>query len=145
MIAELTLRPAWNRSLAACTVRGSMTAPIWPPARRRRPWARRTVPFVHLVQSLDEYVVGYQESRGVIDLVGAEAAHRDTPGLPSALVLVDGQIAGRWRRRIRAADVDVEVVAYRPFETAEASARQAEADRHAAALGRSATLTTSPV
>lgn len=100
-------------------------------------------PIVHLVQALDEYVVGYQDSRDVIDLSGAEAAHRDTPGLPSALVLVDGQIAGRWRRRIRVAHVDVEVVSYRPFDTVVAAALQAEADRHAAALARGATLRTS--
>lgn len=100
---------------------------------------------VRLLQSFDEYVVGYRDSRDVIDLSGAEAARRGTPGLPSALVIVDGQIAGRWLRRVRAAQVDVEVALHRPFDEAEAVALQAEVDRHAAALGRSATLITSTV
>lgn len=100
---------------------------------------------IRLLQSFDEYVVGYRDSRDVIDLSGAEAERRGTPGLPSALVIVDGQIAGRWRRRVRAAQVDVEVALHRPFDEAEAVALQAEVDRYAAALGRSATLITSTV
>lgn len=64
----------------------------------------------------------YRETRHVIDLAGAEAAHGLTPGLPSALVVLDGQIAGRWRRTIRATEVEVDGVAYRPFDDAEMQA-----------------------
>lgn len=97
-------------------------------------------PEVVLLQALDEVVVGYSESRDVIDLSGAEAAHRDSPGLPSAMVLVEGQIAGRWRRKIRAAHIDVEVVAYRPLDDAERASLRTEAQRYAAAHGRDATV-----
>lgn len=100
-------------------------------------------PVVHLIQSLDEFVVGYQETRDVIDLTGADAAHGLTPGLPSALVVLDGQIAGRWRRTIRATEVEVDVVAYRPFDDVEMQALRAESARHAAALDREAALTIS--
>jgi hypothetical protein len=100
-------------------------------------------PVVRLLQPLDEYVVGYQESRDVIDVSGAEAARRLTAGLPSALVVVDGQIAGRWRRTVRIGWVDVEVVCHRPFDRVEMAALRAEADRHAAALDRAAQLSTS--
>lgn len=100
-------------------------------------------PVVRLLQALDEYVVGYQDSRDVVDLSGSDATHRDTPGLPSALVMVDGQIAGRWRRRMPVTRVDVEVVCHRPFNDAEMVALRAEADRHGVALGRDPTVRTS--
>lgn len=99
-------------------------------------------PDVHLVQSLDEYIVGYRDSRDVTDLSGIEAANRDTLGLPSALVLVDGQVVGRWRRKIRAAHVDVDVVCHRRLSDPEQAGLHAEADRHAAALERTATVRT---
>lgn len=102
-------------------------------------------PEVLLLQALDELVVGYAESRDVVDLAGLEATHRDTPGLPSAVVLLDGQIAGRWRRKLRPAHLDVEVVAYRQLDDAERAGLQAEAARYATAHGREATLTVSAV
>lgn len=97
-------------------------------------------PVVRLLTPLDEYVVGYSDSRGVIDLSGADAALRDTPGLPTALVVIDGQITGRWRRTVRASHVDIDVVSHRPLDGAETAALHAEAGRHAAALGREARL-----
>lgn len=102
------------------------------------PLSSGDAPVVRLLTPLDEYVVGYSDSRGVIDLSGAEAAHRDIAGLPSALVVVDGQVAGRWRRRVRASRVDIEVVGHRPLDAAEVAALHDEAGRHAAALGRGA-------
>jgi len=97
-------------------------------------------PEVLLLQALDELVVGYAESRDAVDVAGLEAMHRDTPGLPSAIVLIDGQIAGRWRRKVRTNHLDVEVVAYRPLDDAEKAALQIEAERYATAYGRTATL-----
>ena len=102
-------------------------------------------PEVLLLQALDELVVGYAESRDVVDLAGLEAMHRDPPGLPSAVVLVDGQIAGRWRRKLRAAHLDVEAVAYRQLDDAERAGLQAEADRYATAHDREATVTVSAI
>lgn len=109
------------------------------------PMRGRQQTYALLLQALDELVVGYAESRDVVDLAGLEATHRDMPGLPSAVVLLDGQIAGRWRRKLRAAHLDVEVVAYRQLDDAERAGLQAEADRYATAHGREATLTVSAV
>lgn len=111
-----------------------------PPASAARASAD---PVVRLLQSLDEHVVGYQESRDVVDLAGLEAANWLTLGLPPALVIVDGQIAGSLapdgqgqagRRRRRGLPA---------FDDAELEALRVEAVRHAAAWGRGAELTTS--
>ena len=53
--------------------------------------------------------------------------------------------AGRWRRKVRANHVDVEVVTFWTLDDAELAALHAEADRYAAAHGRAATLAVAAV
>ncbi|MEJ5914696.1 winged helix DNA-binding domain-containing protein [Pseudokineococcus sp. 1T1Z-3] len=92
-------------------------------------------PEVLLLQSLDELVVGHADSRDLMDVAGLEAAAADVRGLPQAVVLVDGQHAGRWRGRQRSDRLDVEVVLHRPLDDAEVDALEAEAARLADAHG----------
>lgn len=89
-------------------------------------------------------MVGYRDSRDVIGLSGAEGG---TPRHAGPAVGTGDR--GRADRRPLApggaAQGDVEVALHRPFDGTEAVALQAQVDRHAAALGRSATLITSTV
>jgi Winged helix DNA-binding domain len=88
---------------------------------------------VHLLQAYDEIVVGYTESRHLGDprAADARAAWRDR-SVPNGLVLVDGAVAGHWRRTIDQDSIAVEVLVYEDPKPGDARALEAAVG----ALGR---------
>jgi Winged helix DNA-binding domain len=87
----------------------------------------------HLLQTYDELVVGYTESRFLGD-PGAEKARAawGDRTFPSGLLLLNGRIGGHWRRTIEGARVTIEVHLYEEPKRGEAKA----VDKAAADLGR---------
>jgi DNA glycosylase AlkZ-like len=55
-------------------------------------------------------------------------------------VVLDGQVAGHWKRTLRSDAVIIEAALYQPFADPQARALQAAADRHGAFLGLPATV-----
>lgn len=94
-----------------------------------------------LLQTYDEAVVGYRDSRFLGDprATRAIAAWKDR-SIPSGLVLIRGRIAGHWRRRVEPRRVGVEVVLYARPGRAERDLLQAEAEALGRFLGRPAEL-----
>lgn len=82
----------------------------WVAGAARRPRATRRA---HLLQTYDELVVGYTESRflGDPNKERARAAWGDRT-LPSGGLLVGDRIAGHWRRTVERDRIRIEVVAY---------------------------------
>lgn len=83
-----------------------------------------------LLQTYDELIVGYSESRYLGDPRAdqARAAWRDR-GVPGATVLVNGAVAGHWKRTVRGTKLEVEIVTYdRPSQATERALRAAVAD-----------------
>ena len=95
-------------------------------------------PQVELLNAYDEYISGL----GPRVKRWLDRAHlaRDRPGTPIGVVMVDGQLAGHWRRRVRASQVDVEVLPLRQFTPAESAALDRDADAFGAFLGLPARL-----
>ena len=91
-------------------------------------------PTVHLVQGYDEYVVAFAQSKYALDVSGAARALPTGTALPNGVVLLDGQVAGRWRRTLTSNTLLVEVVLHRAFSPAETDALDAAAARQAAFL-----------
>jgi hypothetical protein len=91
----------------------------------------------HLLQVLDEYHNGYQDSRYVLDADGIVPR-----GRPAAMgmVLVDGQMVGDMRRTLRAGRVQFDVGLFRDLADEEAAALEAAADRYGTFLNREASL-----
>jgi hypothetical protein len=92
-------------------------------------------PSVRLLQAYDEYIVGYRQSKYLLDLGGRAAAAPDQLALPNGVIVVDTQMAGRWKRTVRADAVMLEAALYRPFDAAETVALQAAADELGVFLG----------
>jgi hypothetical protein len=97
-------------------------------------------PVVRLLQSFDEYVVAYTESRDLVDPSG------HAPGIPrggmlSTTVVVDGRLFGRWRRALRPGRVDVQVTPFVPFPPDVVAGLEEEAQRFADFLGLTLRLT----
>lgn len=92
---------------------------------------------VHLLQAYDELIVGYTESRFFGDprAAAARAAWRDRT-LPNGVVLLNGGVAGHWRRTIGKDSLDVEVVLYQDQKPVDARALEAAARDLGRFLGR---------
>lgn len=91
-------------------------------------------PRVHLLQGLDEYFVGYGESRGFCDQSGVRPSPVDRAIYNGALIL-DSQLAGHWKRTVTRRAVTFTVALRVPFDDAQMQALQATADAHGAFLG----------
>lgn len=67
--------------------------------------AARVAGTVHLLPAYDEYTVGYRDRSAIVG--GAHATA--TLNALTAVVLVDGRVAGTWRRAARGRSIDVHV------------------------------------
>lgn len=104
------------------------------------PASRPTWPTVHLLQGYDEYIVGYTESKYVLDASGAARSLTRNGALFNHVVILDGQVAGQWKRTLKSGSALIEVALYRPFDDNQTRALQVAADRHGAFLGRADTF-----
>jgi hypothetical protein len=96
-------------------------------------------PRVHLLQGLDEYFVGYGESRGFCDQSGVRPSLIDRAIYNGALIL-DSQLAGHWKRAVAKRSVAFTVALRVPFDDAQMQALHAAADAYGAFLGVPATV-----
>ncbi len=87
-------------------------------------------PFVRLLMAGDEYAVGY----------GPAGVARDDSA-PRNLVILDGQVAGQWRRTVRKSHVAIDVVLDRQWGRRELRELSVQADRHGDFLGLRTRLT----
>jgi hypothetical protein len=98
-------------------------------------------PIVHLLQGYDEYVVGYTESKDVLDAAGLAGPAARGQAVFLHAVAVDGQVIGHWKR----ADGDpgtIEARLSRELSAAEERGLRAEVERYGRFLGAKATVQT---
>lgn len=98
-------------------------------------------PVVRLLQAYDEFVVAYTESRNVLkvdNLLGSMSVGRPLYYHP---VVVDGQVAGHWRRFDSRSGTSVDVQLRRALSPGEVEALLAEVERFAVFAGMPVTLT----
>ena len=55
-------------------------------------------PTAHLMQGYDEFIIGYSQSRDLLDLASLYTTAPALETLPLHAVLLDGQVVARWRR-----------------------------------------------
>ena len=110
-------------------------------APRRAPRLRS--PVVHLVQGYDEYIMGYTETKALLARPGSAWAPA-TPPVFGLVILVDGRVAGFWRRTVKRDEVVIEAAPLEPFDDAESRGLEAEAARYGEFLGLAARLRVAP-
>lgn len=101
-------------------------------------------PTVYLIQSYDEYVVGYTESKYVLDISGTARSRPGGRAIFNQVILLDSQVAGYWRPTTKKGVVRIEAVLDSPFGLAQHQALRGAADQYAEFLGLTAELTTMP-
>jgi hypothetical protein len=94
----------------------------------RDAFRRPRSPSVHLLPNYDEFGIAYKH-RDVVPSIPRPAR------LPGAdefahLLVLDGQLVGRWKRTRKPAVIRIEVQLFRPLQRHEQRALAAEADRH---------------
>jgi hypothetical protein len=96
-------------------------------------------PSAYLLSIYDEYVSGYKDHSAI----GGDEVGARLMALGSALrfiIVIDGRIAGTWRRTLRKDAVVIETDLFRPLTEDEQHAVALAADRYAAFLGLPAQL-----
>jgi hypothetical protein len=88
----------------------------------------------------DEYLVGYSQTRGALDQAGITRWLFSTINVRSGALILDTQLAGTWKRSLTKNGLLIDVRLHAPFDPDQMQALQAEAERHAAFLGRSVNL-----
>ena len=104
---------------------------------RRAPTLRS--PAVHLVQGYDEYIMGYTATKRVIARPGATWAPAERP-VSNLVMLVDGRVAGFWKRTVKRDQVLVDAAPLEDLDDARMRALEAEADRYGRFLGLKAVV-----
>jgi hypothetical protein len=99
----------------------------------------------HLLQTYDELVVGFSESRfyGDPSVDRARAAWSGRDGtLPTGGILLNGRIGGHWRRTIERTRMDVEIHLYEEPKRGDARALETAANDLGRFFGREVSLET---
>lgn len=73
-------------------------------------------PAIYLLPAYDEYTVAYKDRSAILDSQYAEKARN---GIFSAVVILDGKIAGTWSRSFKNERVSVEVKTFNKLKAAE--------------------------
>ncbi|CAN5518677.1 winged helix DNA-binding domain-containing protein [soil metagenome] len=82
--------------------------------------ANTDVPLMRLLPIYDEYIMGYKDRSAIL-------AFKDSAGIDSNFVfdqtiVIDGQIAGTWRRVINAKNIDLELTLFKKLSEPEQAA-----------------------
>ena len=97
-------------------------------------------PTVQLLQGYDESIMGYTETKSLIDIDGSAGYSPTDRAIYVGVLTLDGQFAGNWKRTIGADDVVIHAQLMRPFDDAALAALQAATARHGAFLGLPASV-----
>jgi hypothetical protein len=133
--ASLTLAQA-NRAFAGikgeCRVRDLDGMTVWEPVEPI-PLVENGMPVVDLIQPFDELIMSYFESRRLLAPMGVLPV-ADYASYGPAL-LIDGQLAGHWRHRIKPNAATIEIQLRRKISRSERTALQAAVARYGDYLG----------
>jgi hypothetical protein len=120
------LRPGWDAVVARAVEVSFEGARAWalPESLDAAAATEAAVPEVNLLPAFDTYLLGHRDRRLIADLAHEEAIRKG--GMISAVVLVDGFVAGTWRPNRKGKRVDIEVDAFAELSPAAQAAVGAE-------------------
>jgi len=101
---------------------------------------RAPSPRVHLLPDYDEYAVGYRDRSAIFDLTHTNKLDSRGSELAQYTIVLDGHIAGTWKRILKKNDVVIELVRFRTLTEAEDRAITDAAERYGKFLGLSVQL-----
>lgn len=100
-----------------------------------QPPPKKSSPDIHLLPNYDEYLVGYRDRSAVFDTAHAGKLDARQSVLAQHTIVIDGSVAGTWKRTIVKGSVLLELNPFRPLTPEETAALAAQCVRHAEFLG----------
>lgn len=92
-------------------------------------------PTVHLLPDYDEYTVGYTDRSAIFDPANMQKLDSRGSELAQYMIVIDGLIAGTWKRTLKKSEVVIELVFFRDITKAEEQAIADAAERYGKFLG----------
>ena len=89
---------------------------------------------VHLLPPFDEFTVGYRDRTAVLDPAFARKVNAGG-GMLQAVVVIDGKIAGTWKRTLHRDAVEIMTTMFRALKRGEKRDLEAAAERYRRFLG----------
>jgi hypothetical protein len=74
--------------------------------------AKRSHPTVHLLPDYDEYTVGYTDRAAIFDITHSNKLDARGSVLAQYSIMINGQVAGTWKRTIKKNEVVIELVPF---------------------------------
>jgi hypothetical protein len=99
------------------------------------PLVKETSPTAHLLPNYDEYLLSYRDTRPVLDPAHAHMIETGNPIFGHFLV-IDGRMAGVWRRDLRKDVVTITLKRFAPLSEAQEEAVHAAAERYGPFMDR---------
>ena len=95
----------------------------------------------YLLPGFDEYLLGYGDRSAVLDPADAQRICPGGNGVFNPTLVIDGHVAGTWKRTFKKGAVAVELAPFRALTPAENSALSAAAERYGEFLEMPVVLT----
>ena len=92
-------------------------------------------PSLALLPGFDEFMLGYTDRSASLDAPDAKKIHPGSNGVFSPTLVIDGKVTGTWKRTFKKGTVVIEMVEFRPLNSAEQQAFRAAAQRYGEFLG----------
>lgn len=86
------------------------------------PSLNKLAPTVRLLPGFDEYLLGYRDRSASLDPAHAQKVQAGSNGIFLGTIVVNGRVAGTWRRELRKKATSVTTNLFRPLIRAEAGA-----------------------
>ncbi len=99
------------------------------------PAAPENLPAMHLLPDFDEYVVAYTDRRVIFDPARIKQVDARSNLLFNNTILVDGQVAGTWKRTLKKDSVAITLNPFEHLTEAESGALKTEIIRYGQFLG----------
>lgn len=91
---------------------------------------REKSPTVHLLPNYDEYFIGFKDRSAIAKLANQAGIQSDDPALIAHVIVLNGQVAGGWRRTITKNTVTLERNLLVDLNRTQERALQQEVDRY---------------
>jgi hypothetical protein len=95
-------------------------------------------PIVYLLPGFDEYLLGYRDRSASLDPVDAQKIQPGSNGMFSSTMVIDGKVAGTWKRALTKKAVRISTSFFRALNKTEARALEEARRRYCAFLGMNA-------
>ena len=83
----------------------------------------------------DEFLLGYKDRSAVLDAKHAQQVCPGGNGMFASTIVIDGRVAGTWKRSIRKTAIEIGATPFAPLSKAERTAFAAAAESYAAFMG----------